>query len=174
MELSKASQCVGVKRNSMKKVFERKKKSTRKTSKGLKVHVLEFGLIVSSRTIRGSLNQSGVYPRRLRKTPLVKTRHKKEGVDVAKEYLDKPQSFQENVLWTDETKIEVLGNTHQQSIHSWRNEPYKNKKTLLKFKHGKGSIMPQVFFSASGIEGIDHIIGTMKSEDYQWILEQNA
>lgn len=29
----------------------------------------------------------------------------------AKEHQDKPQSFWENVLWTDETKIELFGNT---------------------------------------------------------------
>ena len=73
--------------------------------------------------------------------------------------LDKPQSFWENVLWTDETKIEIFGNAHQQFVYRWRNEAYKEKNTLPTVKHGGG---------------LDCITGIMKSENYREILEWNV
>ena len=46
-----------------------------------------------------------------------------------------------NVLWTDETKIELFGNAHQQFVTRRRNEAYKEKNTLPTVKHGGGSII---------------------------------
>ena len=112
--------------------------------------------------------------RRPRRTPLLKKRHKKERLIFAKEYLDKPQSFWENVLWTDETKIELFGNAHKRFVYRRRNEAYKEKNTLPTVKHGGGSIMLWGCFAASGTGGLDRIEGIMKSEDYQGILGRNV
>ena len=92
-------------------------KTSRQTSKDLKANLEQSGVMVSTvpykSTIHRTLNQTGLYGRRPRKTPLLRKRHKKERLIFAKKYLDKPQSFWENVLWTDETKIELFGNAHQ-------------------------------------------------------------
>ncbi len=89
----------------------------RLTSKDLKDNLEQSGVMVSTSTIHRTLNQAGLHGQRPRKTPLLKKRHTKERLIFAKEYLNKPQSFWENVLWTDETKIELFGNLHQQFVY---------------------------------------------------------
>ena len=159
---------------SLRRLVRTVEKTPRKTSKELKADLEQSGIMVSTRTIRRTLNREGLYGRRPRRTPLLKKRHKKERLIFAKEYLDKPQSFWENVLWTDETKIELFGNAHKRFVYRRRNEAYKEKNTLPTVKHGGGSIMLWGCFAASGTGGLDRIEGIMKSEDYQGILGRNV
>ncbi len=41
--------------------------------------------------------------------------------------MTKPQSFWENVLWTDETKVELFGKGHHGTVYRKRNEAFKEK-----------------------------------------------
>ena len=54
-------------------------------------------------------------------------------------YADKPQSFWENMLWTDETKLELFGRSHQSYIYRRKNEAFKEKNNMPIMKHGGGS-----------------------------------
>ena len=117
------------------------KKNHVKHSKTWRLNVDQSEVMVSTSTTCRTLNQTGLHGRMPRKTPLLRKRHKKERLIFAKQYLDKPQCFWENVLWTDETKIELSGNAHQQFVYRWCNKAYKEKKTLPTVKHGGGSIM---------------------------------
>ncbi|KAG2468648.1 TC1A transposase, partial [Polypterus senegalus] len=57
-------------------------------------------------------------------------------------YLRKPKSFWANVLWTDETKVELFGKAHHSAVYRKRNEAYKEKNnTVPTVKHGGGSKM---------------------------------
>ena len=68
----------------------------------------------------------------------MKANHKKVRQEFAKMHIDKPQSFWENVLWTDETKLELFGKSHQLYVHRHKNEAYKEKNTVPTVKHGGG------------------------------------
>ena len=37
-------------------------------------------------------------------------------MEFAKTHLNKPKSFEENVLWTDETKLELFGKAHNRHL----------------------------------------------------------
>ena len=81
-----------------------------------------------------------------------------------------PKSFWENVLWTDETKIELFGKAHHSTVYRKRNEAYKEKNTVPIVKYGGGSIMFWGCFAASGTGCLECVQGIMKSENYQRIL----
>lgn len=149
-------------------------KEPRKTSKEIQGELHAQGTSVSDRTIRRCLSQSGLHGRRPRRTPLLKTNHKKARLEYAKLHVDKPQSFWENVLWTDETKMELFAKAHQLYVHRRKNEAYQEKNTVPTVKHGGGSVMFWGCFAASGTGCLESVQGTMKSEDYQGILERNV
>ena len=91
---------------------------------------------------------------------------------MLKSLIDKPQSFWDNVLLTDETKAELFGDAEHQFVNRWENEAHKGKNIRPTVKHGRDSIMLWACFAASGTGGTDCNKGAMKS-DYQGILEQN-
>ena len=78
-------------------------KEPRTTSNEIRGELQGQGTSVSDRTIRRCLSQS-----RPRRTPLLKANHIKAKLEFAKMHIDKPQGFWENVLWTDETKLELV------------------------------------------------------------------
>lgn len=119
-----------------------------------------------------TLNQAELNGQRPRKKPLLKKRHKKERLIFAKEYLYKSQSFWENVLWTDETKIELFDNAHQQFVYRRRSEAYKEKIILATVKYGGGSMMLWGCVAVCSTRGL--ITGIMKSENYQEVLQRNV
>ena len=89
-------------------------------------------------------------------------------------HTDEPKSFWENVLWTDETKLELFGKSHQLYVHRRKNEAYKEKNIVPTVKHGVGLVMFWSCFAASDTWCFESVHGTMKSQDYQGILEQNV
>ena len=78
-------------------------KVPRTTSKEIRGELQGQGTSVPDRTISRCLSQS-----RPRRTPLLKANHIKAKLEFAKMHIDKPQGFWENVLWTDETKLELV------------------------------------------------------------------
>ncbi len=140
------------------------------TSKQIQADLQTQGTTVSARTLRCHLNEKGRYGRRPRRTPLLTQRHKKARLEFAKSYVTKPQSFWENVLWTDETKVELFGKEHHDTVYRKRNEAFKEKNRVPTVKHGGGSKMFWGCFAASGTGCLDCVNGIMKSDDYQRIL----
>ena len=55
--------------------------------------------------------------------------HKKERLEFSKMHIDKSQSFWENVLWTDETKLELFVN-HISSMFTDAKMKHTKKRTL--------------------------------------------
>ena len=89
----------------------------------------------------------------------------------AKLHVDKPQDFWNNVLWTDETKVEISGHNAQQ--HIWRkpNTTYEHKHVILTVKHSGGGVIIWACFTAAGPRHLALIESTMNSSVYQSILD---
>lgn len=83
------------------------------------------------------------------RTPLLKTNHEKARREWAKMHHDKSQRFWENVPWTDGTKLELFGRTHQLCV-----EAHGGKNTEAAVKQGGGSDRFRGCFAASGPSGV--------------------
>ncbi|KAF7640539.1 hypothetical protein LDENG_00040270, partial [Lucifuga dentata] len=77
----------------------------------------------------------------------------------------------ENILWTDETKVDVFGRCASCYIWCKTNTAFQKKNIILTVKHGGGSVMVWGCFASSGPGRID---GTMNSALYQKILKENV
>lgn len=120
-----------------------------KTSEEFQVDLEKSGVVVSTCTILHTLNQVWLHSWRQRRTP---------------------QSFWDNVLWTDGANVELYGNAVQRFVYRWLNEAHEEKNT----KQGGGSHKLWGCFAASGTGGNEWIKRLMKSLDYWGILEWNV
>ncbi len=59
-------------------------------------------------TITAALHQSGLYGRVARRKPLLSARHMKARMEFAKKHLKDSKMVTNKILWSDETKIELL------------------------------------------------------------------
>ena len=93
---------------------------------------------------------------------------------VCKLPLNKPQDFWNNVLWTDETKVQMFGHNAQQ--HVWRkpNTAYQHKHLIPTVKHGGEGLMMWACSAATGPGHLAVIESTMNSSVYQSILESDV
>ena len=79
-----------------------------------------------------------------------------------------------NVLWSDETKIELLGHNGIQKLWRKNETAYITKNTVPTVKYGCGSIIIWGCLSAAGEGNIDTIEGRMNAEKYKNILEKKT
>ena len=70
----------------------------------------EVGVCVSKSTIKRRLHQSEYRGFTTRCKPLVSLKNRKTRLQFAKQHLKKPLQFWNNILWTDETKINLYQN----------------------------------------------------------------
>ncbi len=127
------------------------------TSKQIQADLQTQGTTVLARTIIW-------IKRRPRRTPLLTQRHKKQDWSFPK-----PQSFWENVLWTDETKQSFLVKDSWYCLQK-KKWGLQRKNTVPTVKHGGGSKMFWGCFATFGTGYLDCMNGIMKSDDYQRIL----
>uniref|UniRef100_A0A8C5PHZ7 Transposase n=1 Tax=Leptobrachium leishanense TaxID=445787 RepID=A0A8C5PHZ7_9ANUR len=94
---------------------------------------------------------------------------RKTRLKFAKEHLD---HYWQNILWTDETKIELFGKNTQHYVWRKKGTAHQHQNLIPTVKHGGGSIMVWGCFAASGPGRIVVIDGKMNSRVYQDILDQ--
>ena len=103
----------------------------------------------------------------MHKKPFLRTHHKQSRLRYAKAHLDKPESFWNKVLWTDETKIELFGHNHKRFAS-------RKKNLLPTVKFGGGSVMLWGCVASTGTGKLVKVEGRMDSTQYQQILGNNV
>ncbi|KAF7693217.1 hypothetical protein HF521_008533, partial [Silurus meridionalis] len=79
----------------------------------------------------------------------------------------------EKDMWSDETKIELLGHNSTKRVWRKKNDEYHPKNTIPTVKHGGGSIMLWGCFSAHGTGRLHCIKKRMTGAMYCEILGNN-
>lgn len=155
------------------RIIRRVVQEPRTTRGDLQKDLEEAGTVVSKKTISNALHRHGLYARSPHKTPLLKKRHVEARLKFAAQHLDKPMLYWENIIWSDETKIELCGCHNIQYVWRRKGAAHQPKNTIPTVQFGGGSIMVWGCFSASGTGRLHVIEGRMNGEMYRDILEKN-
>ncbi len=110
----------------------------------------EVGVCVSKSTIKRRLHQSEYRGFTTRCKPLVSLKNRKARLEFAKRHLKKPSQFWNNILWTDETKINLYQSDGKRRVWRRKGTAHDPKHTTSSVKHGGGSVMAWACMAASG------------------------
>ncbi len=110
----------------------------------------EVGVCVSKSKIKRRLHQSEYRGFTTRCKPLVSLKNRKARLELAKRHLKKPSQFWNNILWTDETKINLYQSDGKRRVWRRKGTAHDPKHTTSSVKHGGGSVMAWACMAASG------------------------
>ena len=122
----------------------------------------ETGTKVSISTVKRVIYQHNLKGHSARKKPLLQNRHKKAILWFATAHGDKDCTFWRNVLWSDETKIELFGHNDHRYVRRKKGDACKPKNTIPTVKQKDGNIMLWGCFTAGGTGALHKIDGIMR------------
>uniref|UniRef100_A0AAY5L9M5 Tc1-like transposase DDE domain-containing protein n=1 Tax=Esox lucius TaxID=8010 RepID=A0AAY5L9M5_ESOLU len=131
------------------------------------------GTKVTKATISNTLRCQRLKSCSARCVPLLKPVHVQARLRFAREHLDGPAEYWENVIWSDETKIEIFGKNSTRHVWRRKNAELHPKNTIPTVKHGGGNIMLWGGFSAKGPGRLIHVKERMNGAMYCEILSEN-
>lgn len=135
--------------------LERKIKTPIWMQKNLQEDLADSGLVVNHSTVQQCSHRQDLHGRVSQRKPYLRP-HKIQCQKYAMEYLQKPDVFWKQVLWTDEVNRKLF--CHNQQRYVWR-----KKNTLPTVKRGGGSIMLWSCVAASSTGNIVWAEGRMDS-----------
>ncbi|CAJ0967625.1 unnamed protein product [Ranitomeya imitator] len=145
-----------------------------RTTRGDLVNELQrAGTNVTRPTISNTLRHHGLRSCSARRVPLLKQVHVRARLKFAREHLDDPEEFWENVLWSDETKLELLGRNTTCRVWRKKNTELHPSNTIPTVKHGGGNLMLWGCFSAKGPGRLIRVHERMNGAMYREILSAN-
>ncbi|KAI4900520.1 hypothetical protein NFI96_003610, partial [Prochilodus magdalenae] len=156
------------------KMITRTVRKNPRTTRGDLVNDLqEAGTNVTKATISNTLRRQGLRSCSARRVPLLKPVHIQARLKFAREHLDVPEEYWENVIWSDETKVELFGKNTTRRVWRKVNAELHPKNTIPTVKHGGGNIMLWGCFSAKGPGRLVRVHERMNGAMYCEILGAN-
>jgi transposase len=128
---------------------------------------------ISTNTVRRVLRSEGYHGRIARKKPYISLKNKKKRLEFAKCYIDKPKSFWNEVIFSDESKKNIFGSDGRQIVWRQKNTELKPNNVQSTVKFGGGNVKFWGCFSASGVGNLVFIDGIMDQYVYLNILKKN-
>lgn len=151
------------------------KQNPKKTSTEIAAEVQEeFGKNVHPMTVRRVLHEANYTARVARRKPLVSSVNQTKRLNYAKEFVSKPISFWDEVLFSDESKFNIFRNDGRTSVWRKPNEAYKKQNLAPTVKHGGGGVMVWGCMSSAGVGELFVIEGIMDKTVYLNILKENV
>ncbi|KAK3550598.1 hypothetical protein QTP70_000675 [Hemibagrus guttatus] len=145
-----------------------------RTTRGDIVNDLQrAGTKVTKATVGNTLRRQGLKSCSARRVPLLKPVHVRARLKFAREHLDDPEEDWENIIWSDETKIELFGKNSTCRVWRRKNAELHPKNTMPTVKHGGGNFMLWGCFSAKGPGRLIHVKERMNGAMYREILSKN-
>jgi transposase len=131
------------------------------------------GVVVHPNTVRRSLQKAGLKAVHKQKKPLLSPKHKKARMDFALITKDWTLEDWKKVIWSDETKINLLGSDGLKWAWKKPGEPLSDRLVQGTLKFGGGSLMMWGCMSWDGIGYACKIDGRMNADLYVSILEDD-
>jgi len=129
---------------------------------------------VSRRTISRVLARAGLHGRVAARKPLLRKINIKKRLRFAKQHAHWTLEQWYQVLWTDESKVELFGSKRLVRVRRRNGERFKSFCLVPTMKHGGGSIMIWAAISAYGAAPLKRIEGIMEQNMYHNILVRHA
>jgi transposase len=128
---------------------------------------------ISSQTVRRILKNTGYNSRTAVHKPFISEVNRKKRLAFASQYIDRPENYWNDVIFTDESKFNIFGSDGRQKVWRLPNTELEKKNLKVTVKHGGGSVMVWGCFAASGIGSLVFIDGIMNSDVYIDILREH-
>lgn len=131
--------------------IQRKIKTDRKKSSISVKAELEkkLNITISQTTIRRRAHEVGLYGRVARKKPSVNKANRGKRLEYALRYREKPLSFWDDVIWSNESKFNLFGSDGKVMVWRSKEEEFEPRCTVLTIKHGGGNVKCWGCFSSS-------------------------
>lgn len=125
-------------------------KNPRTTPGDLVNDLQRAGTKVTKVIISNTLQRQGIKSCSARRVPLLKPVHVQARLKFAREHMDDTAEDWENVMWSDETKVELFGINSTRRVWRKKNTELHPKNTIPTVKHGGGNIMLWAVFLLRG------------------------
>lgn len=133
----------------------------------------DYGINVVAQTIRNIIKTAGYNGRVSRKKPYVSKVNRQKRLAFAKEHVNKPQSFWDSVIFSDESIFRIFGSGGRVMVWRRPNQQLQSQNLTPTVKHGGGGVCVWGCMSATGVGNLVFVEGNMDWRQYMDILKQN-
>lgn len=133
--------------------------------------LLDRGKRVSPRTLRRVLLKNGYKGRSACSKPLLSNKNIFDRLKFAKKHISRSENAWKDVIWSDETKINLFGSDGRRFVRRLDGTRYLKGNLTHTVKHGGGNVMLWGCFSSNGVGELTFIENTMDKYEYSRILD---